>query len=95
MNIVVITTIIASLFLVIGLAEPLAARMRLPYVVMLALLGILIGAGSTFFLHTELTESHSRSHSRASDSCERLSLCVSAHLAVSGDTGHGPAPHAG
>ncbi len=56
MNIVVITTIIASLFLVIGLAEPLAARMRLPYVVMLALLGILIGAGSAFFLHTELTD---------------------------------------
>ncbi|ASJ70843.1 cation:proton antiporter [Granulosicoccus antarcticus] len=56
MNIVVITTVIASLFLVIGLAEPLAARMRLPYVVMLALLGILIGTGSTFFLHTELTD---------------------------------------
>ncbi len=56
MSIVLVTAIIASLFLVIGAAEPLAARLRLPYSVILALLGILIGAGAIFFLRTELTD---------------------------------------
>ncbi|MCM2563028.1 cation:proton antiporter [Lutimaribacter sp. EGI FJ00015] len=56
MDIVLVTTIIASLFLVIGVAEPLAARMRLPYSVILASIGILIGVGAIFFLRTELTD---------------------------------------
>ncbi|MEI4263851.1 cation:proton antiporter [Roseovarius sp. D0-M9] len=56
MDIVVVTTVIASLFLVIGLAEPLAARLRLPYTVILAVVGILIGAGAIFFLRTDLTD---------------------------------------
>ena len=56
MDIVLITTVIASLFLVIGVAEPLAARIRLPYTVILALLGILIGAAAIFFLRTDLTD---------------------------------------
>ncbi len=56
MDIVIITTIIASLFLVIGAAEPLAARLRLPYSVILAVLGTLIGVGAAFFLQTELTD---------------------------------------
>lgn len=56
MDIVIITTIIASLFLLIGAAEPLAARLRLPYSVILAVLGILIGAGAIYFLQTDLTD---------------------------------------
>jgi len=56
MDIVLVTTVIASLFLVIGAAEPLAARLRLPYSVILAMLGILIGSGAIFFLQTELTD---------------------------------------
>lgn len=56
MEIVLVTTVIASLFLVIGAAEPLAARLRLPYSVILAVLGVLIGAGAIFFLRTELTD---------------------------------------
>ena len=56
MDIVLITTIIASLFLVIGAAEPLAARLRLPYSVILAVLGVMIGLGATFFLRTQLTD---------------------------------------
>ena len=56
MDIVIITTIIASLFLLIGAAEPLAARLRLPYSVILAVVGILIGAGAIFFLQTDLTD---------------------------------------
>jgi len=56
MDIVLITTIIASLFVVIGIAEPLAARMRLPLSVILAVLGVMIGTGALFFLRTELTD---------------------------------------
>ncbi len=56
MDIVLITTVIASLFLVIAAAEPLAARLRVPYSVILAVLGILIGLAATFFLRTELTD---------------------------------------
>lgn len=56
MDIVLITTVIASLFVVIGAAEPLAARLRLPYTVILAVLGLMIGAGAIFFLRTPLTD---------------------------------------
>jgi len=56
MDIVLITTIIASLFLVIAAADPLAARLRLPYSVILACLGMLIGAAAIFFLRTDLTD---------------------------------------
>lgn len=56
MDIVLVTTVVASLFVVIGLAEPIAARMRFPYSVVLAVLGIVIGAAATFFLRTDLTE---------------------------------------
>lgn len=56
MDIVLIITVIASLFLIIGAAEPLADRLRLPFSVILALLGILIATGATFFLQTEMTD---------------------------------------
>ncbi|NIY96856.1 MAG: cation:proton antiporter [Rhodobacteraceae bacterium] len=56
MDIVLVTTVIASLFLVIGMAEPLAARLQLPYSVILAVLGILIAAGAIFLLRTSLTD---------------------------------------
>jgi len=56
MDIVLVTAIIASLFLVIGAAEPLAAWLRLPYSVILAVIGILIGVGAIFFLRTDLTD---------------------------------------
>jgi len=56
MDIVVLTTIIATLFVVIAIAEPLANRLRLPYSVILASLGILIGVAASFFLRTELTD---------------------------------------
>jgi CPA1 family monovalent cation:H+ antiporter len=56
MDIVLITTVIASLFVVIGAAEPLAARLRLPYSVILASIGVLIGVAAIFFLRTELTD---------------------------------------
>ncbi len=56
MDIILITTIIASLFLLIGAAEPLAHYLRLPYAVIIACLGILVGVAATFFLRTDLTD---------------------------------------
>jgi CPA1 family monovalent cation:H+ antiporter len=56
MDIVIIVAIVAALFLLTGLAEPLAARLRLPFSVILAGLGILIGAGAAWFLRTDLTD---------------------------------------
>lgn len=56
MDFVIIITVVVSLFAVIGFAEPLAARLRLPYSVILAMLGVMIGVGATFFLHTDLTD---------------------------------------
>ena len=56
MDIILVTTVIASLFVVIGVAEPFAARLRLPYSVILAVLGILIGVTAIFLLRTDLTD---------------------------------------
>jgi len=56
MDIIIVTAVIASFFLVIAMAEPLAAKLRLPYSVILAILGMLIGSGAIFFLRTELTD---------------------------------------
>ncbi|WP_113911009.1 cation:proton antiporter [Roseovarius dicentrarchi] len=56
MDIILITTIIASLFLLIGAAEPLAHYLRLPYAVIIACLGIFVGLAATFFLRTDLTD---------------------------------------
>lgn len=56
MDIVLVTTVIAALFLVIGASEPLAARLGFPQSVILAVLGILIGVGAAFFLRTDLTD---------------------------------------
>jgi CPA1 family monovalent cation:H+ antiporter len=56
MSILVLTAIVATLFLLIGLSEPLAARLRLPFSVILAGVGVAIGAGASFFLRTELTD---------------------------------------
>ncbi|MDQ2095632.1 cation:proton antiporter [Rhodalgimonas zhirmunskyi] len=56
MDIVLVTTVIASLFVIVGVAEPLAARLRLPYSVILAVLGMMIGASAIFFLQTDLTD---------------------------------------
>ncbi|MFP7673810.1 cation:proton antiporter [Marivita sp. S0852] len=56
MDIILVTAVIASLFMVIGAAEPLAARLRLPFTVILAILGLLIGTAALFFLRTDLTD---------------------------------------
>lgn len=47
MDLVVFVAIAAALFALIGLSEPLAARLRLPATVVLALFGIALGAAAT------------------------------------------------
>ena len=56
MDISVLIATVASLFLVIAVAEPVAARLSVPYSVVLACIGMLIGVGAVFFLRTELTD---------------------------------------
>lgn len=56
MDIVVVITIVASLFLVIAAAEPVADTLKLPYSVILACVGLMIGMAATFLLHTEITD---------------------------------------
>ena len=56
MDIVAVVAIVAALFAVIGLSEPIADRLRLPATVILALMGIAIGAASAWLLAMRETE---------------------------------------
>ncbi|NBE08475.1 cation:proton antiporter [Paragemmobacter ruber] len=56
MDLIVIIAILTGLFLAIALAEPLGARLRLPTAVILAALGIAIGAGAAWFWRTDVTD---------------------------------------
>ncbi|MFD1481652.1 cation:proton antiporter [Paracoccus nototheniae] len=56
MDILLLTSFTAILFLLIAAAEPLAARLSIPFSVMLAAVGILIGGSAIFLLRTELTD---------------------------------------
>ena len=55
MDIIIITATVASLFALIGLAEPVAERLRLPATVILAIFGIALGTAAAFLLHSEMT----------------------------------------
>ncbi|NYS26615.1 sodium:proton antiporter, partial [Rhodobacteraceae bacterium 2376] len=48
MDVISLVSIVAALFIVISLSEPLADRTRLPYTVVLAIIGTLIGLGAVF-----------------------------------------------
>ena len=56
MNLIVFLSILAGLFVMIGIGQPLAERLRMPFSVLLALIGMVIGAGAGWFLRTELTD---------------------------------------
>lgn len=55
MDLVLLTTFTALLFLLIAAAEPVADRLALPFSVILAVLGMLIGGGAIFLLSTDYT----------------------------------------
>lgn len=50
MDVISLVGIVAALFIVISLSEPLADRTRLPYTVVLAIIGTLIGLGAVFLV---------------------------------------------
>ncbi len=50
MDVITLVGIVAALFIVISLSEPLADRSRLPYTVVLAILGTLIGTGAIYLV---------------------------------------------
>jgi CPA1 family monovalent cation:H+ antiporter len=56
MDLIVLLACLVGLFLAIALSEPLSARLRLPLTVMLATIGIAIGAGAAWFLQTDVTD---------------------------------------
>ncbi|MEL7012088.1 MAG: cation:proton antiporter [Pseudomonadota bacterium] len=56
MEFVLVVSVIATLFVLIGLSEPVADKLRLPFSVILAALGTIIAAGALFFLQTDLTD---------------------------------------
>lgn len=56
MDIVLVMSVVATLFVVIGLSEPLADRVGLPFSVILAGLGTLIGTAAIFFFQTDITD---------------------------------------
>ncbi|ESR27040.1 cation:proton antiporter [Lutibaculum baratangense] len=56
MNLPVLLAVVATLFVIIALSEPLAARLRLPYTVMLAAIGMVIGSAAGFVFNTDLTD---------------------------------------
>ena len=56
MTLIIFLSILAGLFVMIGIGQPLAERIRIPFSVMLALIGIVIGGGAGWFLRTDLTD---------------------------------------
>jgi CPA1 family monovalent cation:H+ antiporter len=56
MDLVIFLSVLAALFVVIGVGQPIAELLRLPFSVLLAIVGILVGAASGIFLRTELTD---------------------------------------
>lgn len=56
MDIILVTAFVATLFVLIGLSEPLAAKLGLPFSVILAALGTLIGTGAIYFTETDVTD---------------------------------------
>ncbi|MBV9237920.1 MAG: cation:proton antiporter, partial [Xanthobacteraceae bacterium] len=52
----VLTAVIAALLVVISLAQPMAERLRLPYTVLLAVIGVALAGLAAFLLYTPLTD---------------------------------------
>lgn len=56
MDLIVLLAILSGLFLAIALSEPIAARLRLPVSVILAVVGMTIGAAASWFWTTTVTD---------------------------------------
>src|ERR1700727_705214 len=56
LNIVLLLAVLATLLVVVAVSQPLAARLKVAPVVLLAVIGVAIGAGSIVLLHSSLTD---------------------------------------
>ncbi|MFN7003176.1 MAG: cation:proton antiporter [Roseinatronobacter sp.] len=56
MDIIALVGAIAALFIIIGLSEPLSERLRLPFTVILAVMGAVIGGLALYLLSSDLSE---------------------------------------
>lgn len=56
MNLIVFLLLLAFFLTVVGLTQPLSARLKLPLTVVLAVVGTVMGAGATYLLQTEITD---------------------------------------
>lgn len=56
MDIIALVGAIAALFIIIGLSEPLSERLRLPFTVILAIMGAVLGALALYTLSSDLAE---------------------------------------
>src|ERR1041384_1393727 len=56
LTISVLTALVAGLLVLISFAQPLAHRLRLPYTVLLAVLGTALASLAAFLLYTPLTD---------------------------------------
>ena len=61
LDIVLVLAVLATLLLVAAVAQPLAVRLKLAPVVLLAVIGVAIGAASGVLLHTPLSPGSARS----------------------------------
>ena len=56
MNLIIFLLVLALFLVLIGLMQPLAVRLKLPLTVVLAIAGMVIGAGALFLLRTPATD---------------------------------------
>src|ERR1700723_3801172 len=55
-DIVLLLAVLATLLVVVAVAQPVAVRLRVAPVVLLAVIGVAIGGGSIVLLHSSLTD---------------------------------------
>ena len=56
MELPIVLSVIAVLLVIISLAQPLAGIVRVPFSVLLAVIGLVIGVAATFLLYTDYTD---------------------------------------
>ena len=56
LDIVVLLAVLAALLVVVAVSQPVAVRLKLAPVVLLAVIGVAIGAASIVLLHTPVTD---------------------------------------
>ncbi len=56
MDLIAFLSVLAALFVVIGVGQPLADRLRLPFTALLALVGLVLGLGAALILRSDITD---------------------------------------